>query len=155
MVAVILTKSLDNAAVLLDHSNIASVEELRGLTFGAVVHLFSAVGVNSTGIQYDVKDILVLETAAEIAAIENKALREVFGAVGSVSVSVSPANDTSKATPEVGAVETGGDHKGQIYGGIFPDGKPGWISEEPKPMSHYEAVELKGRALTTGNKGNI
>jgi hypothetical protein len=46
-----------------------------------------------------------------------------------------------------------GDHKGEIYGGIFPDGKPGWISEEPKPLTHYDAVELKGRALPTREEG--
>jgi hypothetical protein len=57
------------------------------------------------------------------------------------------------ATPEIGAIEITGVHKGEIYGGIFPDGKPGWISEEPKLMTHYDAVELKGRALPTSDQG--
>ena len=54
---------------------------------------------------------------------------------------------------EIGAIETMGEHKGEIYGGIFPDGKPGWILEEPKPMTHYDPVELKGRALPTTEEG--
>jgi hypothetical protein len=60
------------------------------------------------------------------------------------------ANDTQV---KIGAIESTGDHKGEIYGGIFPDGKPGWILEEPKPLTHYEAVELKGRALPTSKEG--
>jgi len=65
------------------------------------------------------------------------------------------ANDASEAktTHEIGYIERDGDHKGEIYGGIFPDGKPGWILEEPKPMTHYDAVELKGRALPTSKEG--
>jgi hypothetical protein len=57
------------------------------------------------------------------------------------------------ATHEIGAIESTGEHKGEIYGGIFPDGRPGWILEEPKPMTHYDAVELKGRALPTSKEG--
>src|ERR1039457_2931709 len=57
------------------------------------------------------------------------------------------------AESAIGTVETGGDHKGEIYGGIFPDGKAGWISEEPNPMSHYAAEKLKGRALPTSEEG--
>jgi hypothetical protein len=55
--------------------------------------------------------------------------------------------------PEIGAVEREGEHKGEIYGGLFPDGKPGWISEEPETMTHYDAVKLKGRALPTSDEG--
>ena len=58
-----------------------------------------------------------------------------------------------KSAPEIGAIESTGEHKGEIYGGIFPDGKPGWISEETEPMTHYDAVELKGRALPTSEEG--
>ena len=54
---------------------------------------------------------------------------------------------------EIGAIERDGDHKGEIYGGIFPDGKPGWILEEPRPMTHRDAVKLKGRALPTTEEG--
>jgi hypothetical protein len=66
-----------------------------------------------------------------------------------------PANDAaSKDTHEIGAIENSGEHKGEIYGGIYPaDKKPIWISEEPEPISHYAAAELKGRALPTSEQG--
>ena len=57
------------------------------------------------------------------------------------------------AESAIGDIEGTGEHKGEIYGGIFPDGKPGWISEEPKPMTLYDAVKLKGRALPTNEEG--
>jgi hypothetical protein len=64
------------------------------------------------------------------------------------------ANDTAaKAAHEIGTIESGGKHKGEIYGGIFPDGKPGWISEELEPLTHYEASELKGCSLPTSKEG--
>jgi hypothetical protein len=70
------------------------------------------------------------------------------------------ANDDAKpeTAPEIGALALAGDHKGEIYGGIFPkayggDDKPMWLSEEPKPMSHYDTVEMKGRALPTSKEG--
>ena len=65
------------------------------------------------------------------------------------------ANDDPKpeTTHEIGYIDRNGDHKGEIYGGVFPDGKPGWISAEPNPMSHYDAVKLKGRALPTSEEG--
>jgi hypothetical protein len=74
---------------------------------------------------------------------------------GVVKQGVAPANDTAAkaATHEIGAIESTGEHKGEIYGGIFPDGKPGWILEEPKPLTHYDACELKGRALPTSEEG--
>jgi hypothetical protein len=88
---------------------------------------------------------------------------------GDVKVHPAPANDSllvppiassdvssllpAKAAHEIGAIEKTGEHKGEIYGGIFPDGKPGWILEEPKPLTHYEASELKGRALPTSKEG--
>jgi len=76
-----------------------------------------------------------------------------IGADGSIQGIPAPANDTAKAPHQIGCVEADGDHKGEIYGGIFPDGKPGWILEEPKPLTHYEAGELKGRALPTSEEG--
>ena len=78
----------------------------------------------------------------------------VISAPGTVITKPGPANDTAaKATHEIGAIEREGEHKGEIYGGVFPDGKPAWISEEPKPLTHYDAVELKGRALPTSEEG--
>ena len=55
---------------------------------------------------------------------------------------------------KIGTIESTGEHKGEIYGGIYPgDNKPIWFSEEPKPMSHYDAVALKDRALPTSEQG--
>ena len=76
MVAIILTKSWDSAPVALDTANIASAEAIPGMG-GAVVHLFAAVAVTSAGGQYEVKDLTVLETPAQIAALQNKAASEV------------------------------------------------------------------------------
>ena len=60
------------------------------------------------------------------------------------------ADGSSKATSQIGD----GEHKGEIYGGIFPgDNKPIWVSEEPETMTHYDAGELKGRALPTREQG--
>jgi hypothetical protein len=76
-----------------------------------------------------------------------------FGPMAGSPGAPPPDNTASKATPEIGAIESTGEHKGEIYGGIFPDGKPGWILEEPKPLTHYDACELKGRALPTNKEG--
>lgn len=78
MVAVVLTKDWDNAKLALDSANIASAEEIPGRKFGAVVHLFNAIGATSNGIQSSVRDIPVLETPAEIAALQNKAAMELW-----------------------------------------------------------------------------
>ncbi len=151
MVAVILTKNWDKAPVVLDTANIASAEEIPGQDYGAVVHLFDAVGVSSRGVQHEVKDIPVLETAAEIAAIQSKALKDAFGSDASVAASVSRAN-------EIGAVALAGDHKGEIYGGIYPvDNKPIWFSSAPKLMDHYAAAawaKEQGGALPTRKQGD-
>jgi hypothetical protein len=79
----------------------------------------------------------------------------VISAPGTVITKPGPANDSAAkaATYEIGSIESAGEHKGEIYGGIFPDGKPGWILEEPKPLTHYDACELKGRALLTSKEG--
>jgi hypothetical protein len=79
----------------------------------------------------------------------------VISAPGTVITKPGPANDTAaKATHEIGDIESTGDHKGEIYGGLYPaDNKPIWVSEEPKPMDHYDALELKGRALPTREQG--
>ena len=78
-------------------------------------------------------------TAREIYLGEN--LGPVVIEVNGVSIDVG-ADGTVKVHPaanDTAAIESTGEHKGEIYGGIFPDGKPGWILEEPKPMTHYDA----------------
>jgi len=95
-------------------------------------------------------------------AVVRGGVRIEFNANGGVDV-YSPvpvvvhlaANDdtAAKAAHEIGYKDRTGGHEGEIYGGIFPDGKPGWISEEPNRMSHYDAAELEGRALPTSEEG--
>ena len=87
------------------------------------------------------------EQVAEIAAIQNRALKEVFG----------PAS-AATATHEIGAIESTGEHKGEIYGGIYPaDNKPIWFSAAPKLMDHYAAAawaKEQGGSLPTRAQGD-
>src|ERR1017187_2723542 len=57
-----------------------------------------------------------------------------------------------------GAVERDGDHKGEIYGGIYPaDNKPIWFLAAPKSMDHFNAASWateQGGALPTRNQGD-
>jgi hypothetical protein len=71
-----------------------------------------------------------------------------------------PANDTAarlRTTHEIGAIESAGEHKGEIYGGLYPaDNKPIWFSAAPKLMDHYKAAawaEGQGGALPTRKQG--
>ena len=107
----------------------------REISFGED---FGVVAVNVKGVRVEV------HTDGSVDAYTNGPVRKHPA-----------ANDASEAktTHEIGGIERNGDHKGEIYGGIFPDGKAGWISEEPNPMSHYDAVKLKGRALPTSEEG--
>ena len=66
------------------------------------------------------------------------------------------------ATPEIGAVALAGDHKGEIYGGVWSkkyggDNKPIWFSVAPRLMDHYAAAawaEGKGGSLPTRKQGD-
>jgi len=62
------------------------------------------------------------------------------------------------STPEIGAIESTGDHQGEIYGGILPsDNKPIWFSAAPKLMDHYAAAawaEGRNGSLPTREQGN-
>ena len=62
------------------------------------------------------------------------------------------------ATPEIGAIESAGEHKGEIYGGIYPaDKKPIWFSMSPRLMNHYAAASWaagQGGALPTRKQGD-
>jgi hypothetical protein len=62
------------------------------------------------------------------------------------------ANDTAaKAKHEIGALESTGEHKGEIYGGIYPaDNKPIWFSAAPRLMDHYAAA-----AWAQGHRGSL
>src|ERR1019366_1705540 len=70
-------------------------------------------------------------------------------------VTVRPAaNDDAKseaAPPQIGVIESTGEHKGEIYGGIYPaDNKPIWFSAAPKLMDHYAAA-----AWAQGQRGSL
>jgi hypothetical protein len=62
------------------------------------------------------------------------------------------------ATHEIGAIESAGDHKGEIYGGIYPaDNKPIWFSAAPRLMDHYAAAawaQGQGGSLPTRKQGD-
>jgi hypothetical protein len=73
-----------------------------------------------------------------------------------------PANDSaSKATHEIGAIESAGKHKGEIYGGIWSeeyggDNKPIWFSAAPRLMDHFAAAawaKEQGGSLPTRKQG--
>ena len=73
------------------------------------------------------------------------------------------ANDTAaKAAHEIGAIETTGEHKGEIYGGIWTkeyggDNKPIWFSAASRPMVHYAAAawaKEQGGSLPTRKQGD-
>jgi len=68
-------------------------------------------------------------------------------------------DDPSKATThEIGTIESRGEHKGEIYGGIYPaDNKPLWFSGATKAMDHYRAAawaEGQGGSLPTRMQGD-
>ena len=54
---------------------------------------------------------------------------------------------------QIGEIENTGEHKGEIYGGIFPDGNPGWILEEPELIPRSRAKDLRGGTLPTPEEG--
>jgi hypothetical protein len=84
----------------------------------------------------------------------------VISAPGGIVKQAAPANDTAaKATThEIGAIESIGEHKGEIFGGILPsDNKPIWFSAAPKLMDHYKAAawaEGQGGSLPTRKQGD-
>jgi len=59
---------------------------------------------------------------------------------------------------EIGAIESAGEHKGEIYGGIYSaDNKPIWFLAAPKMMDHYAAAtwaKEQGASLPTMNQGD-
>jgi hypothetical protein len=63
-----------------------------------------------------------------------------------------------KAAHEIGAIESTGEHNGEIYGGIYPvDNKPIWFSAAPRLMDHYKAAawaEGQGGSLPTREQGD-
>jgi len=63
-----------------------------------------------------------------------------------------------QAAHEIGAIESTGEHTGEIYGGIYPaDNKPIWFSVARKAMDHFKAAtwaEGQGGSLPTRKQGD-
>jgi hypothetical protein len=84
----------------------------------------------------------------------------VISSSGTVITRLAPANDTAKSgtTLQIGDIERDGDHKGEIYGGVYPaDNKPIWFQAAPKVMDHYKAAawaEGQGGSLPTRKQGD-
>jgi hypothetical protein len=100
-------------------------------------------------------------------AVKANGIRIELHADGSVdaytagAVKVHPAaNDTaqSSAALQIGAIESAGEHKGEIYGGIYPaDNKPIWFSAAPRLMDYYAAAawaKEQGGSLPTRRQGD-
>jgi hypothetical protein len=66
--------------------------------------------------------------------------------------------DTETGEPKIGAVTLAGDHRGEIYGGIYrADNRPIWFLAAPKSMDHFNAASWateQGGALPTRAQGD-
>jgi hypothetical protein len=108
-----------------------------------------AVKANGVRVEIHTDGSIVAYTKSDVDAYTN----------GAVHVHAA-ANDDAKAmaAPKVGAIEISGDHKGEIYGGIYPaDNKPIWFSAAPKVMDHYKAAawaQGQGGSLPTRKQGD-
>ena len=109
------------------------------------------------GVSADFKTVVVNGVTVEKAADGHM----VISAPGTVLTKPAPANDSvrSSTSLQTGDVETDGEHKGEIYGGIYPaDNKPIWFSQPaPKLMDHHAAAawaKEQGGALPTRKQGH-
>ena len=105
-----------------------------------------------------VREIDLGESFGDVVVRANGA-QVTIGADGSIHGLPAPANDTAaKATHEIGDIESTGEHKGEIYGGILPsDNKPIWFLAAPKSMDHFNAASWateQGGALPTRKQGD-
>jgi len=110
-----------------------------------------------------------------VVVVRANGAQVTIGADGHVTVSTrggvelrAAANDEVElgcvGTPEpqgrqqIGAIESTGEHQGEIYGGILPsDNKPVWFMAAPRPMNHYNAAawaEGRGGSLPTRKQGD-
>ena len=105
-----------------------------------------------------VREISLGDDFGDVVVRANGAQVKISGD-GSIYGIPPAANDTAaKAAHEIGAVESTGEHKGEIYGGIYPvDNKPIWFSAAPRLMDHYAAAawaEGQGGYLPTRKQGD-
>jgi hypothetical protein len=115
----------------------------------------SGAATQGIGISADFNTVVLNGATIERAADGHL----VISAPGTVITKSGPANDSAvKTTHEIGVIESIGDHKGEIYGGIYPaDNKPIWFSAAPRLMDHYAAaawVKKQGGSLPTRKQGD-
>jgi hypothetical protein len=105
----------------------------------------------------DFGDVVVKANGATIKVDANSHV--IVTTSGGVELQAA-ANDTATkaTTPEIGAIESTGEHKGEIFGGTYPaDNKPIWFSAAPKLMDHYNAAAWaieQGGELPTKKQGD-
>ena len=118
----------------------ASGSATQGISISAD---FNTVVLNGATIERAADGHLVISTPGTVILAEPGAGRR-YGA--------------AKTAHEIGTIESTGEHKGEIYGGIYPaDNKPIWFSAAPKLMDHYKAAawaEGQGGALPTRKQGD-
>ena len=118
----------------------------------------AASGAATPGISISADFNTVVLNGATIERVADGHL--VISAPGTVITKPGPANDTAAkaATHEIGVIESAGEHKGEIYGGIYPaDNKPIWFSAAPEVMDHYKAAawaQGQGGSLPTRKQGD-
>ena len=70
---------------------------------------------------------------------------------------------SAEVQAQIGEIERDGDHKGEIYGGIWSrkkygsDNRPIWFLTAPRPMNHFDAAAWakgQGGALPTRKQGD-
>jgi hypothetical protein len=137
----------------------ANAKEISlGEGFGEV-----ALKVNGATVEVHADGSVDAYTAGDVDAWTNASVRVHAAANDSLSVPPIASSDVSrflraKATLEIGAVESTGEHNGEIYGGILPsDNKPIWFLAAPKSMDHFNAASWateQGGALPTRKQGD-
>ena len=134
-----------------------SVEE-SSIEENAQVEVASRLGFHLSMVltEYErniLRDLLAEAAAQSLNHSAKIALEKMLDGVQSATQTTIP-----KATPEIGAIESAGEHKGEIYGGFYPaDNKPIWFLTAPKLMDHYKAAawaQGQGGSLPTRKQGD-
>jgi hypothetical protein len=122
-----------------------------------------AVKVNGVRVEVHTDGSILAYTNRSVDAYTNGPVKVHPAANDSLFVPPVASSDVSrllptKATHEIGAIESTGEHKGEIYGGIYPaDNHPIWFLAAPKAMDHYNAAAWateQGGALPTRKQGD-
>ena len=138
-----------------------SVEE-SSIEENAQVEVASRLGFHLSMVltEYErniLRDLLAEAAAQSLNHSAKIALEKMLDGVQSATQTTIP-----KATPEIGAIESTGKHKGETYGGTWTkehggDYKPIWFLAAPKSMNHFNAASWAtehGAGLPTRNQGD-